>query len=242
MKITFNILFWKGFDFENRFRNLNFSWFRLKLFVSYLKQKGVNSECLLFDFSEEHIIPESIHIPYPNGDYKRSEKINKVLVYNKETFNPEIICVLDSDIFFEENQYDKLLKIIESLGDKDVLIPNLYDITNTDGVDFVNKSIKNPKVVSRNLGGLGAFFMLKLDQIFNIGGFDERFIVWGGEDDDISVRLKKNGCTIKTVDIVLYHLPHISMMTMSHKDNRYHEQIKIINSNEVKTRYTSIKS
>lgn len=240
MKITFNILFWKGFDFENRIRNLEFSWFKLKKFVSYLKEKGINSECLLFDFSEENILPESIHIPYPTGEYKRSEKINRVLIYNKENYNPEIICVLDSDIFFEEDQYDKLIDIINNLEDKQVLVPNLSDIIDHNEVDFINKKIMDPRTVNRGLGGLGAFFMLKFDEIFNIGGFDERFTVWGGEDDNISTRLSNNGCNVSRIEIKLYHLPHLSMMPEAHRDQRYHEQVKYVHVNEINTTHSKI--
>lgn len=240
MKITFNILFWKGFDFENRLRNLEFSWYRLKKFVSYLKEKGIKSECLLFDFSEESLLQESIHMPYPNDVYKRSEKINQVLIYNKENYKPEIICVIDSDIFFEENQYDKLIEIITNLKDKKVLVPNLSDIIDSNEVDFINKKINKPRTVNRGLGGLGAFFMLKFDEIFNIGGFDERFIVWGGEDDNISVRLSKNGCDVSRVDIKLYHLPHQSMMSSAHRDVRYHEQVKYVHVDEINTKHSKI--
>jgi hypothetical protein len=235
MKITFNILFWKGFDFENRLRNLEFSWFRLKKFVSYLKEKGIESECLLFDFSEENILPESIHIPYPDGVYKRSEKINRVLIHNKETYNPEIICVLDSDIFFEEDQYDKFIQIIKDLKDKEVLIPNLSDIIDHNEVDFINKKINNPRTVNRGLGGLGAFFMLRFNELFNVGGFDERFTIWGGEDDNISIRLSNNGCSVDRIDIKLYHLPHQSMMPSAHKDSRYYEQIRLLNNQDIVT-------
>ena len=240
MTITFNILFWKGFDFENRLRNLEFSWFRLKKFVSYLKEKGITSECLLFDFSDENIIPESIHISYPNGVYKRSEKINRVLEYNKENHNPKIICVMDSDIFFEEDQYDKLIEIFTNLNQKQVLVPNLSDIINENDVDFINKTIHNPRTINRGLGGLGAFFMLRFDEIFNIGGFDERFIIWGGEDDNISVRLDKNGCVVSRIDIKLYHLPHKSMAPLAHSDPQYRQQVRYIHNNDIKTPYSLI--
>jgi hypothetical protein len=240
MKITFNILYWKGFDFENRFRNLEFSWFKIKKFVSYLKEKGVDAECLLFDFSESNILPESIHIPYPNNSFNKSEKINKALIYNKEKYNPEIICVLDSDIFFEEDQYDKFIKIIWDLKDKEVLVPTLLDIINHTEVDFKNKSINNPRTIKRGLGGLGGLYMLKFNELFNIGGFDERFTIWGGEDDNISVRLSKNGCNVKTIDIDLYHLPHQSMMSLAHRDSKYYDQIGLIHNQEIITEYSLI--
>jgi hypothetical protein len=240
MKITFNILFWEGFDFENRLRNLEFSWYRLKKFVNHLKNINIVSECLLFDFSEEKILPESIHIPYPKGTYNRSEKINRVLLYNKDNYNPEIICVIDSDIFFEEDQYDKFINIIKNMKYKDVLVPTISDIINHSDVDFVNKKINNPLTIDRSLGGLGAFFMLNFKEIFDICGFDERFTVWGGEDDNISVRLTNNGCKVGKINLKLYHLPHKSMMTLAHKDPKYYEQIKLIHNQPIVTSYSSI--
>jgi hypothetical protein len=240
MNITFNILFWKGFDFQNRFDNLKFSWYRLNKFCEYAQTKNVEVKPLLFDFSEEKNLEDSIHIPYPNGEYKRSEKINRVLEYNEINYNPNLICIVDSDVFFEEDQYDKLLDIINNYDKNIVYVPTLSDIMFKSEVDFINKTIHNPKVTQRVLDGLGAFFIVNFKNIFNIGGFDERFIVWGGEDDDMRSRLINSGSKIERIPIKLFHLPHESLMTSAHKSIEYHQQVSIINNNSIKTEYSLI--
>jgi len=240
MKITFNILYWNGFDSENRIKNINFTWDKIKQFSKYCNDNELENKCLLFDFSHNKILNESIHIPYINGEYKRSEKINKVLEYNYNNYKPELICFLDSDIFFEESQYTILFNLINTLTPNNVFVSSVLDIMDIKSVDYVNKKLINPSFRNRLIPGLGAFFIINFDDIFKIGGFDERFLVWGGEDDDISYRLDKKGFKISLAPIKLYHLPHISMQDDAHQNPQYHLQCRLIGNNDIITKYSLI--
>jgi hypothetical protein len=54
--------------------------------VNYINQNGGNVNYIVYDFSPEKIIENSIHIPYPLSVYKRSEKINIALDRSKSDF------------------------------------------------------------------------------------------------------------------------------------------------------------
>lgn len=47
------------------------------------------------------------------------------------------------------------------------------------------------------------------EKLCEIGGFDEKFQGWGGEDRDVAIRLLKAGCDIEMrPDLSVYHLDH----------------------------------
>lgn len=239
MKITFNMLFWDGEDSETRLKNLNFAWNKLKEFSEFCGHNDIQNVCLLFDFSEEKKINDSIHIPYLKNEYKRSEKINKVLEYNYKNYNPELICFLDSDVFFNKDQYFYLLHEIKNFNKNDVMVSKLQDIQNNDAINFENNYTEY-QVKERIITGLGAFFLINFSILFNIGGFDERFIVWGGEDDDIASRLDNLGIQRYYIPIIFYHLPHESLRTNTINTEQYKKQYKIIYNNDIVTKFSLI--
>ncbi len=76
---------------------------------------------------------------------------------------------------------------------------------------FANKFISNYKRKHPKLRG-GVSAVLR-DDIFKINGYDEKFIGWGNEDDNLGFRLYSNGCNGKNpflfdYPIHLYHEPH----------------------------------
>ena len=50
-KISFNILYWNGFDSETRLKNALFCYEKIKKFSEYTKSKGIDVNVFLFDFS-----------------------------------------------------------------------------------------------------------------------------------------------------------------------------------------------
>ena len=50
------------------------------------------------------------------------------------------------------------------------------------------------------------------DFFLRLGGYDERFVGWGGEDDDLQRRTKKAGGVDKRIPIVVGHLWHPRVM------------------------------
>jgi glycosyltransferase involved in cell wall biosynthesis len=44
--------------------------------------------------------------------------------------------------------------------------------------------------------------------VMDIGGFDEAYVGWGGEDEDLGIRLVKTGMEIHRTNSTVYHLDH----------------------------------
>lgn len=240
MNVTFNIIFWRGFDFEARKKNLQFTRKRLDSFVEFCCNRGINAKALVFDFSENQEIENSIHISYPNNEFRKSEKINKLLEFNKINHDPDTFCFLDSDIFFLEKDYNILFELIVSLQDKHIFQGNVLDVQNLHGIDFNNNTASNMQTKYRGVDGIGGFWIVKFNEVFSIGGYDERFTIWGGEDDNLVERMKNNGCITNKVPVDLYHLPHASLKNSAFNNPQYRTQCGLIYVNDTITQYSSI--
>lgn len=209
--ISFNITYWESDDID-RLYNTKMCIHSITKLIKYLNNYGINSQLNIFDFSEEQIIENSIHIPYPKGEFKKSEKINNVIKYNNDIIKPKIFTSIDSDIFIMEQQYEELKTLILQLLDNDKMFYTCYvqDILNRGSIDLINNTINlyQTPIMKRPIPSLGAFYCIHFKELYNIGGFDERFLVWGGEDDDVKLRLERNGLIMKQIDTTLYHMPH----------------------------------
>jgi len=63
--------------------------------------------------------------------------------------------------------------------------------------------VPNPWVVC-----WGCNFSASADAMRRMGGFDESFIGWGGEDEDMAERLHRSGLAFHRTDALVYHLDH----------------------------------
>ena len=62
-------------------------------------------------------------------------------------------------------------------------------------------------------GGLGGVYICDLELLKSLGGFNENYIGWGGEDGDMLDRIYTSGTPFKmkpTKDFAPFHLPHFS--------------------------------
>lgn len=206
MIIKINILFWG--NSKERLDNTNLSLHYLKKFCIYAQDKGLPVEPFLFDLSEDKVLDEAIHISYPNNTYKRSEKINRVIDYHGEYDG--LFAIMDSDLIINPEEYDALIYLLTKTKPNEYYVFKVNDVQNLEGIYFENKEVDFSKLnyVSRafepDLGGL--FFIES--KVINENRFDEEFIVWGGEDNNLSYRLQAQGKKKKLLPIVPYHLPH----------------------------------
>jgi predicted glycosyltransferase involved in capsule biosynthesis len=224
MKISFNICFWSFQDTSNRIRNTKFAWSRLKMFIDYYNRQPNQPhklEGFLFDLSENKVIDDAIHIPLTDYTYERSKKLNLCIEWNHLNYNPDVICFLDSDVFFLEDQYTLFSNIINNFDRSKFITSDVFDIQDNSYVDFENLCFnQSPPIIMRHIPGLGAFFMIDFDTLVQIGGFDERFTVWGGEDDDLRYRLERKQTTRITLPVKIFHLNHDNLIEHANVINK----------------------
>ena len=98
ISISINMKFWDdGQPNSTRIRNVNYSWNELKKLSFFLKKNNVNVSESLYDFSVTQLIPDSKHISYPLGEYKKAEKTNIILRDKKDY---DFFMMMDCDTFF----------------------------------------------------------------------------------------------------------------------------------------------
>ena len=135
--------------------------------------------------------------------YERSKKINIALNHNIND-HVRFIAVMDSDLFFIEDQYDEMylhIKELESGSDNFFFTYNLLDLNESErtevlvggNIDLVKlKEIKSKLIWRHSWGSgtLGGFFIAPIKPLKSIGGYNENYLTWGAEDDDALTRIK----------------------------------------------------
>lgn len=231
--------FWDdGQPNSTRIRNVSFTWNELKKLSKYLNVNGITAEATLYDFSPEQLIPDSIHIPYPLGVYKKSEKTNIIL---KDKKNYDFFMVFDCDAFFYVEDYEKLLELIKSLTNGDVctfdlaklndnvsdfIIDNNFIIEKADW-SYAYSGARENGPLRHHIGGLGGVYISDTNLLISLGGFDETYIGWGGEDGDMLSRIyysEIKHMIRSTKNFAPFHLPHFSDYGNKHYSQRFIEK------------------
>jgi len=240
MRLSINMKFWHdGQEDSTRVRNVNFAWKELKKLNSFLLENGINSFVKLYDFSPEKVIDEAIHISYPLGVYKKAEKTNIIL---KENANSDFFMMIDCDAFFDKSDYNNFLNLIKSLEKGNVITFDLAKLDHTlidqylandefilDKADWsyaYSGNRKNGPFGNGHVGGLGGVYICDTYLLLDIGGFNEKYVGWGGEDGDMMDRIfSYNGVKkIKpTSNFAAFHLPHFSDYNSKLYSQRFEE-------------------
>jgi len=234
--ISLNMKFWDdGHENSTRIRNVNFSWNELKKLTKYLQNNGINVSSTLYDFSPEQIMPDSIHISYPLGVYKKAEKTNIIL---KDKKNYDFFMMIDCDAFFYEKDYEVLFNLIKGLNKGDVCTFDLAKLEDNisdyiiDGNFIIDKAnwsyaysgARENGPLRHHTGGLGGVYLCDTELLLSLGGFDEKYEGWGGEDGDMMGRIYYTHIThsIKpTNNFAPFHLPHFSDWGNKHYSQRF---------------------
>lgn len=227
-----NILYWDT-GCPIRKQNTRISWSMTKKMVNTLKEKGLDLQCFLFEFGETFQFEDSIKINTKIDYYERSKKINIVLNHEVNQ-DSKFLSIMDSDLFFIEEQYDEVfndIKSIESELNSTFYTYNLLDLnepqrnyilnSESDSVD-VEKLIEIKSSLtwrhSWGSGTLGGYFIAPTESMKKMGGFDENYITWGAEDDDALTRLKTYSAWETQMNKGPYHLFH----PRNTKDEKYY--------------------
>jgi hypothetical protein len=208
MKVSINIPFW--YSNEDRLDNLKISYKVSNNLVKWLTLQGIDVTLNVFEFSEDkQYFEKSIYLPI-GGGYNKSYKLNTALKHLKSSDKPDIVCFVDSDCFVDLIDYPKVLNTIFNFN------PNIYycnNLTKLDKRGFFNEDsfCVKPSYTYYNTGlidGLGGMWVCDFNILYEIGGFDERYTIWGREDEDIGKRFTKKGMKFQKLSFKVFHLPH----------------------------------
>jgi predicted glycosyltransferase involved in capsule biosynthesis len=194
--------------------------------VNYLKEKEVDVNCYLFEFGETFLFEDSIKLNVSLEFYEKSKK-NNLIINHSINDNCDFLSIMDSDLFFVEEQYDMIYDHIKELETNKInktkvfFTYNLLDIYEQERLEILN--LENleinkekldelkPRFIWRHTWGagvLGGIFIVPKNEIRIMGGFDENFLTWGVEDDEAHTRIKQHCAWIPKKHQGPYHLYH----------------------------------
>ena len=144
---------------------------------------------------------------------KKPGLFHKSLLYNigVKYSKYDLLFFHDIDLFMNQKSY---LKSIEDLKDYDVVDPYLtimyFDENSSKGImKGLRKSGKRPYKILTSGVISGGCFLMKKEKFNEIGGFDERCIGYGYEDDVFDIKMKLNKLNIKrNKEYYCVHLYH----------------------------------
>lgn len=231
-KVLLLMVFWSNESENNniqykRRRNLKYCWKKLKELNQYLKLNGVNSDAVLYSYSNIKDVDDYILIQDNTiSGFNKSKRINKIL----NLIDTDILLLIDCDLFFDKKDFEKILTLIKDfekgqtyttdaakLNEQDTKI-----VIKTDQIDqnfewrfaFAGDKNNQPHCGSA-VGQLGGAFFIDFNLFKNIGFYNEDFSEWGGEDGEAISRLfnyLKINDNINKISVIRdfypYHLNH----------------------------------
>lgn len=158
---------------------------------SILVQREVAVECIVVEQSQAKQIdglPEGvrhIHLPHPEDP----AGWHKSWAYNKgvEAARADIVVCHDGDILVPADYAREILKFIRSEDYEVVHLQRFLFCLNQQDTDRLIETNRledayRPERVRQNWQG--GTLAIRKDAFFQVGGYDERFVGWGGEDNE----------------------------------------------------------
>ncbi|MDA8368711.1 MAG: galactosyltransferase-related protein [Nocardiopsaceae bacterium] len=165
---------------------------------------------------EEAIRPWVDHYVFArhSGHFNKSWAVNVGVRQTPGT--PELICMLDADVLVDELFLERNLARAERGGPSSFLpYQDMFCLDAASSHAAIRRRCEQgaPDVPLDSFRALilreppGANLWVRADVFHRIGGFDERYTGWGGEDDDMVARLVRAGGFARFADPLL-HLSH----------------------------------
>ena len=158
--------------------------------------------------------------------YNRSWAFNVALKRAKSN----IIIFGDSDLIMEHNQF---ISGINALSEYDMVSPyhKVIDLNPQESSNSTENILKIDRPGrgendNQKINISGGIAMFRKDSINKIGGWNEDFVGWGAEDDEMTIRVKKY---LKWTELkgTCYHLYHDRPAP---EQNNYQHNLKLLNS------------
>lgn len=170
-------------------------------------------------------------------EYMRAIRFNMSI---KEVEGADVFAPIDSDILILPRDF-KQLESEMCLGQYRVFRLPTYDIADERAVDYFAEELRDScpfDITHRDSPAIAGVSFSPWERLNYVGGMDERLLVWGGEDNDLSQRLNWIGVRAVRSDIKSFHLPHVSLSHKSKGTIQYEKQLVILDFDKTVRRPT----
>lgn len=229
MKSVCYIINHRDLDFTRR-RNLIFT-------CNYIKSIGLDVLVIEQD-SEKKVetLCKDLNVNYGflynPGGFNRSWGFNCY----RNFIDCDKVFLADNDIIIKKEFIYETISLLDSFNVVRPFNGNVYhyDEIFTSHIVQINKFIENERFNFVNIfnfsGGVCAF---NTDYFYNvIGGFDERFVGWGGEDDEMHLRLQRLNTRTFSMNNYGYHLYHDRKLSSPEGNDHYNNNLNFIYDNK----------
>jgi len=184
-------------------------------------------ENIIESFVNTNYILEHKFLHNPNPYFNKCWAFN----YGAKLANTEWLAFGDNDVLMDvssiNNTINSSLDIYDSFTPYETVFDLNYSDTKMVKGDKVYTDVKNkPSSIRGGAPYGGGIFFIKRDAFFNIGAWDERFVDWGAEDEDITHRIVDNLKSL-SVNNNAYHLYHERTVHSTFKNEFYDNNLKI---------------
>lgn len=185
-----------------------------------------------------------------SSDHELCQKLSDQNVIYKFLYNPNLfnrswgyncavtlteygkLVLADNDVVLNTDNLQQGINLLDSY---DVIKPfkKLYDLDEEDTINYINNNVY-PQNLTNNRINLtaGTLMMITRDAFLKVGGYDERFEGWGGEDDEMTLQLWKHinakELTYHQFGDNLLHLYHSRTVFDSYQQPNYSNNYKYI--------------
>lgn len=194
------------------------------LVIEQDSEKRIELLCLELDVKYAFI--------YNSGLFNRSWGFNCF----RNFITADKVFLADNDIIINKNV---LWDTVKTLDYYDVVRPFngiVLDCDNTETIDFIDND-KQPVFTNNKLRNIfnfsGGVCSFRVESFYDkIGGFDERFEGWGGEDDEMHKHLSELKLDKYSFDVFGIHLHHSRNNNEGNWQPNYNKNVSYIHDNK----------
>ena len=178
------------------------------------------------------------------------DAVKRLFVHNPGSFNKSwgfniavrqsnraLMVLMDADALIELSALAQAIKLTRTRtfatnpfdAWQDLTLPETEDVLTQASVDFKATRGSTQRREREQLNFCGGAFVIRREFYLQLGGFDERFLGWGGEDDHMEIKLKRSGQPVgKVQGSTGLHLWHPQSQATTFDQPHYASNLKLV--------------
>ena len=176
--------------------------------------------------------------------------VKRLFVHNPGSFNKSwgcniavrqsnraLIVLMDADVLIALGALAQAIKLTRTrtfaatpfCAWQDLTLPETETLLNSGSIDFKATHGSTQRREHEQLNFCSGTFVIRREFYLQLGGFDERFLGWGGEDDHMEIKLKRSGQPVGKVEgSVALHLWHPQTKATTFDQPHYASNLKMV--------------